>query len=281
MKRLFIFSAFTLFFIHLQAQETVYLNNASEIIKDKNNASEFAVITKEKDNKSYTIDFFSMDSTLVRTSQYVKFGKKPDKQILYGKSSYKFNGSQQDSLVCYYRDNLRAGAATFYYPDGKKHIECSYKDNQLHGLLLQYYPNDSIKRKDIYEKGTAKATTFYSEERKLSNNNPFYIAPAPSDTDMLSIIQELAHEIQLSAKGKISEHKMHIEVTFDSKGKMKKVQVIQSDNPKSIEPFTQAAHKVFQDKIFTPAIMDNQVTQGSIILPINYGIRTTRITVQK
>lgn len=268
-------------YIGLYAQDIVYLNQESEFIKEKNKASQFAVITKDKDSDTYLVDIFTMDSTLIRSSQYKQFGKTPDKQILYGKTTYKFNGTNQDSLVCYYRNNFRTGGAIFYYPNGKKHIDCSYKDGLLNGLLYQYYPNDSIKRKDIYEKGTAKATTFYSEEGKRSNNNPFYIAPAPSGIGMLSIIQELVYEIQLSAMGKISEHKMYLEVTFDSKGKMIKVQVIQSDNPKSIKPFTKAAHKVFQDKIFTPAIMDNQATQGSIILPISYGIRTTRITVQK
>lgn len=267
--------------IGLYAQDFIYLNQESEFTKDKDNASQLAVITKDKDSDYYLVDFFSKDSTLIRSSQYKQFGKTPDKQILHGKTTYKFAHSNQDSLVCYYRDNFRVGAATYYYPNGEKHIDCSYKDGLLNGLLSQYYPNGSIKRKDIYEKGTAKASTFYPEEGEVSSNNPFYVAPTPSDTDMLSIIQELVHKIQLSAMGKICEHKMYLEVTFDPQGKFEKAQIIQSDDPKSIKLFTKAAYKTFQDKTFTPAMMDNQSVQGSIILPISYGRRTTRITVQK
>ena len=102
MKRLFIFSIFILFIIQLQAQKTVYLNNESEIIKDKEKASELAMIRKNDKDPQFTVEFFSMNGALLRIAQYSQFGKTPKKQILHGKTIYKFPHSEQDSLVCFY-----------------------------------------------------------------------------------------------------------------------------------------------------------------------------------
>ena len=144
MKRQLFFILFAIICIHLYAQEVVYLNMQSEIVKTKDEAHQYAIINKDKEKKRYVVDFFSMDSTLVRTSQYSQFGKTPDKQILFGQTQYKFARSQQDSLVCFYRDNLRTGAATFYYPNGKKQVDCSYKQGLLNSLLVQYYQTDAF-----------------------------------------------------------------------------------------------------------------------------------------
>lgn len=265
----------------LHAQETVYLNSDSEITKSKEAIIEHAVIHKNENGKGYIIDFFDMNGTLLRTSQYAKFGKTPDKQILHGKTNYKFFGSEQDSLVCYYRNNLRTGGATFYYADGKKHVECSYKQGMLDGLLLQYYPNDSIKRKDIYKKGVATATTIYSEEGEMLGNSPFYVPPTPLSTDMETIIKELAQTIEVPVWKEAGVWEVHVEITFDTEGKMEKVRVLESNHPRLIKPAIQAATKVFQDKTFIPATMDNQPVRGSIILPLRYRVESVRVTTTK
>lgn len=267
----------------LHAQETVYLNADSEVTKDKEIIIEHAVIHKNENGKGYIIDFFDMNGTLLRTSQYSKFGKTPDKQILHGKTNYKFFGSEQDSLVCYYRNNLRTGGATFYYADGKKHVECSYKQGMLDGLLLQYYPNDSIKRKDIYKKGVATATTIYSEEGEMLGNSPFYVPPTAPSTDLATIVREFAQatELPMSIWKKEGTWEAFVEMTFDAEGKMEKVQVIQTNHLGLIKPAIQAAKKVFQDKTFIPATMDNQPVRGSIILPLRYRVESVRVTTTK
>lgn len=136
MKRLLSLSFLLTCCIHFYAQETVYLTSQSETTEEKDNAYEKAVITTNEKGKGYTVDFFSMEGILLRTSQYSKFGKTPDKQILHGKTNYKFANSEKDSLVCYYKDNLRIGAAIFYYPNGKKHVECIYKGDYWMGFYF-------------------------------------------------------------------------------------------------------------------------------------------------
>lgn len=272
MKRQLFFILFAIICIHLYAQEVVYLNMQSEIVKTKDEAHQYAIINKDKNKKGYVVDFFSMDSTLTRTSQYSQFGQTPDKQILFGKTLYKFARSQQDSLVCFYRDNLRTGAATFYYPNGKKQVDCSYKQGLLNSLLVQYYQNDSIKRKDVYEKGVATASTIYSEEGEYLGTSPFYIAPTPIDSDIHSLIRELRQQIELPVWKKAGVWEVYVEITFDPKGKMTNVCVPYTNNTDLIEPAIEAATKVFGSPKFEPAIMDNYNVSGSIILPLRYRV---------
>lgn len=99
-----------LFFLSVLAQKTIYLNGMSEFIKNKDEATEFAVITKNDKDSKYTVEFFSMDSTLIRSSQYSQFGKTSDKQVLHGKTQYKFARSQQDSIKR--KDIYEVGIAT-------------------------------------------------------------------------------------------------------------------------------------------------------------------------
>lgn len=270
MKRLFIFSIFILFIIQLQAQKTVYLNNESEIIKDKEKASELAMIRKNEKDSQFTVEFFSMNGALLRTAQYSQFGKTPKKQILHGKTIYKFPHSEQDSLVCFYRNNLRTGGAIFYYPDGKKHIDCSYKNGNLDGLLIQYYPNDSIKRKDVYEAGIATASSTYSEEGKFLGSNPFYTPPTPIDTDIKALIREVAQKMDLPLYliKQTGEWKADVEISFDSNGKLTNIRVVQNNHSGLVAPAIEATQEVLQSRTFKPATMDNYAISGSIILPI-------------
>ena len=53
---------------------------------------------------------------------------------------------------------------------------------------------------------------------------------------------------------------------------MMNVRVLQSNHPKLAKASVKAVNKVFQNKTFTPAIMDNQSVCGSIILPLIYRI---------
>lgn len=268
MKRLLSLSFLLMSCIHFYAQETVYLTSQSETTEEKDKASEKAVITTNEKGKGYTVDFFSMEGILLRTSQYSKFGKTPDKQILHGKTIYKFANSEKDSLVCHYKDNLRVGAATFYYPDGKRHVECIYKGGLLDGILLQYYANDSIKRKDIYKRGVAIGTNIYSEQGELLGNSPFYVAPAPLDEDLNTIYKEVAQAIELPIWKNAGKWEAHVEITFDAKGNMMNVRVLQSNHPKLAKASIQAVNKVLQNKTFAPATMDKQPVCGSIILPL-------------
>lgn len=276
MKRLFIISILILLCISIYAQETVYLNNMSEFIKNKDEAAEFAIITKNEKGPKYTVDFFSMNNTLLRSVQYSQFGKTPDKRIRHGKTIYRFSRSEQDSLICFYKNNLRTGAAIFYYPDGKKHVDCSYKNGNLNGLLIQYYPNDSIKRKDIYEAGIATASSIYSEEGVFLGNNPFYIPPTPIDSDINTLIRELAREVELPIWKQAGVWEAFVEISFDSDGKLKDIQIIQSNHSGLVVPAIKASSKVFQSKTFEPAIMDNDAVSGSIILPLRYRVEAVK-----
>lgn len=260
--------------MNLHAQETVYLNSNSEVTKEKDKATEYAIIHKDENGKGYTVDFFDMNGTLLRNSQYSKFGEKPDKQLLHGKTIYKFSGSNLDSLVCYYRNNLRTGGATFYYANGKRHVECTYKQGLLDGVLLQYYPNDSIKRKDIYKKGVAIGTNIYSEQGELLGNSPFYVAPAPLDTDLNTIYKEVAQTIDLpiSVMKSPGKWEAHVGITFNAKGEMINVRVLQSNHQGLVKASIQAVNKVFRDKKFAPATMDKQPVHSCIILPLVYRI---------
>lgn len=259
---------------HVHSQKIIYLNKDSEITEDIDTAIEYAVMVQE--GKLKNIDFFTMDSILTRSSQYLQFGKTPDKQILHGKTTYRYKHIKQDSLECYYNNNMRLGAATFYYPDGKVHVSCAYKQGNLDGLLMQYYPNGNIKRKDIYEKGVAIATTIYSEEGELLGNSPFYVAPTPL-IGMQMFIQSLSKEVkfpydQLKEAG---VWEIFIEATIDNEGKFKKVRVLKTTHKALIMPTLTAANHVFQANEFLPATMDNQSVTGTLTFPLTYHVEKT------
>ncbi|MBR4922352.1 MAG: hypothetical protein IKY99_01870 [Bacteroidaceae bacterium] len=273
-KRFTLFSLYSLFFIFSQAQNIVYLNEKSEFTKKPNEAIGFAEIAEEGELK--IVKFFTLDSILTRISQYSQFEKTPEKQILHGKTTYKFYNSLQDSLECTYNKNMRLGAATFYYPDGKTHVNCAYKQGTLDGLLIQYHPNGNIKRKDIYKKGVATATTIYSEEGELLGNSPFYVAPT-STMGVQTTLQLLSKEVkfpyhQLKKEG---VWEIYIEANFDKKGEYKGSRILQTNHKGLIEPTLKAANTVFQSIEFQPALMDNQPVSGSLIFPLTYRIEKT------
>ena len=279
-KRFILLSLYSFFFIFTHAQNIIYLNDKSEFTKNHQEAIEFALIEEEGELKS--VKFFTMDSILTRVSQYKQFEKTPEKQILHGKTSYKFHQSEQDSLVCTYNKNMRLGAATFYYSDGKTHVNCAYKQGNLEGLLIQYYPNGNIKRRDIYTKGIATATTIYSEEGELLGNSPFYVSPT-SHMGIQTILQLLSKEVKfpfhLLKKEGLWE--IYIEVTFNKEGKYKGVRVLQTTHKGLIEPTIKAANNIFQTNEFLPATMDNQPVSGSLIFPLTYRIEKTVKTVKR
>ena len=273
-KRLILFSLYSIFSLLSQAQNIVYLNEKSEFTKKPNEAIGFVEITEEGELKS--VKFFTLDSILTRISQYCQFEKTPEKQILHGKTTYKFYNSLQDSLECTYNKNMRLGAATFYYPDGKTHVNCAYKQGTLDGLLIQYHPNGNIKRKDIYKKGVATATTIYSEEGELLGNSPFYVAPT-SIMGIQTILQLLSKEVkfpyhQLKKEG---VWEIYIKANFDKKGEYKGSRILQTNHKGLIEPTLKAANTVFQSIEFQPALMDNQPVSGSLIFPLIYRIEKT------
>ena len=275
MKRLFILPILILLCIgNIYAQKTIYLNEKSEFIKNKDEATEIAVITKNDKEPKYMVEFFSMDNTPLRSVQYSQFGKTPNKQIRHGKTIYRYSHSEQDSLICFYKNNLRTGGATFYYPDGKKHVDCSYKNGNLDGLLIQYYPNDSIKRKDFYKGGIATSSSFYSEEGHFLGNNPFYVSPSPIDSDIETLMRETAQTIDLPLYiiKQTGEWKAYAEVSFDSNGKPTNIQVIQSNNSGLVKPVIEATQKVIQSRVFKPAMMDGKAVCGSIIFPTLYKV---------
>lgn len=70
-----------------------------------------------------------------------------------------YNGVQKNYLkgklasTVTYKDSLKNGPATNFYPDGKVNMEFVYKNNQKHGPFKWYYENGKIYQEGNYSKG--------------------------------------------------------------------------------------------------------------------------------
>lgn len=257
----------------VHAQDTLYLDAEGLIVKDKVFAQEYAVLASSNKQKYDSITFYSINNELRRICSYNCFGTKPEDRILHGQSFYKFAGSLQDSLVCYYNKNLRTGGGTFYYPDGNLKVECIFREGVLDGILHEYYPNGNFKRKDIYKKGVCIGSNFFSPEGELLGTSPFYIGPQ-TDVDYQTLMHQLGEMIEMPHNiwKQAGNWKIYIEALFDENGKLGTVYCLQTNNDALIKPSIKYVTQLLQDYEFTPATMDNQSVASSMIFPLGFRV---------
>ena len=275
MNRIFTILFLCAMFTSGYAQKIVYLDNHHYPVKDRSTAKEYAVITDDKKAKCEQVAFFSMDNQLKETCSYLKFNKNPKDRVRHGRACYKYAGSEQDSMVCYYNKNVRTGGCMFFYPDGKTKVECVFHEGSLNGALNEFYPNGTIKRKDMYKAGVATHSQLFSEEGEFMGISPFYVGPQ-TDFDYNTLIKLLGYNIQMpeSLMKKEGDWKIIIEVTFDENGKIEDICSLRTNNIDLIDPIIKQVEEVFRQYEFTPATMDHQPVRGSFIFPLTFKVKS-------
>lgn len=255
------------------AQRTVYLDKDARITENQTEAVGYAVVTNMTETKQDSVAFYSKGGKVQRISFYAPFADLPQERVLHGKTIYKFRDSEQDSLLCFYRRNLRQGAATYFYPDGKQKVRCTYKEGLLNGLLYEYFSNGLIRRKDIYEKGVATGSNLYSEDGELLGNSPYYVAPAP-EMGLQWLMDTLSSEVKIPNDIWTKEGRwvVYLEALFDEKGTLQDVECVQTNYKPLIQPVVKQVSKVMQDLVYEPATMDKQPVAGSIVFPLSYRV---------
>ena len=154
-------------------QDTVYLDINANVVDDKASATEYAIIHK-RGKKQFEICFYTLDGKLTRSCEYSQFKRKVSQRTLNGITRYKFQQSEQDSLIVHYTRNRRNGEVIFYYPSGTVMARGQYKDDMLDGPLTQYYENGAVKRKETYKKDVSQGGFYLSTDSTSLDFIPFY-----------------------------------------------------------------------------------------------------------
>lgn len=271
MKRILSIISLCAMFVTVHAQDTLYLDAEGLILKNKTLAQEYAVITNDESSKLDRVAFYSMNNELKQISEYLKFEKKPKNRIMHGKTEYKYAGTSQDSMICYYNRGLHKGGCNYFYPDGKLKMECSYSEGLMNGVLMQYYPDGALQRKELYKKGICTNSNYYSDKGELLGPDPLYITPQ-INIGYEAFIREVGSTMipPIEAMKREGSWKMYVEIVIDANGKLETVRSIQTDNQLLIPSIPIQVEKVAKRFSYMPATMDKQPVKGSIICPLTF-----------
>lgn len=238
MKRI-LYTAISLF-LSLSAwaqQDTLYLNSNREPVKKKAKAQECAIVQKTE-NGGRQVYFYTLDGKLTSISQYQKFGKTSESQILHGATHYRFSDSEQDSLLVFYKSNKRNGGATFYYPGGQVMAQCQYKNEVLNGLLQQFYEDGKLKRTEIYKNNRSCGGKLLAQDGTELTFSPFYEPARPTVNDA-TLVQAICKGIKLpnelfkNTEGwKQSKLTANVGVVVDATGKAIDIVILDAQHTK-------------------------------------------------
>ena len=270
-------------------QGAIYLDSKMRQVNKRSKAAEYAVIQQEE-NGIKLVSFYSLDGKLLRNSNYRQFGKKPEKNVLHGATSYKFSNSDQDSLLVFYPDNKRNGGAFFYYPTGKIMANCQYKDGKLNGLSKQYYEDGKTKRTEIYENDLCKAGKYFAPDSTLLAFTPFYKGAEYADGEaaMFQLISKNCRPA-ISLLKDMNEKSIDcvnatFEIIVNTDGKAVDFILLSTEHPDFNENCFPDMLEILNRKGFLPGEMDGKRITTAVATkePIACGFcvteRTTRIT---
>lgn len=85
-----------------------------------------------------------------------------------GKCIEKMNNSSKTEKERSYKQGLKHGQWTIWYPNGKKRYECEYLNNLKHGIERFYFENGNIESEINYRKGkkNGRWTVWYENGQK-------------------------------------------------------------------------------------------------------------------
>ncbi|MDC1839307.1 toxin-antitoxin system YwqK family antitoxin [Bacteroides uniformis] len=302
MRRIPSFAIATCFSLLTWAQQdTVFLNAQKVFVKKKAKAKECVLMRKAEDGSKW-VDFYTLDGKQTASSQYKKFGKTPDSQILHGITRYRFHDSEQDSLQLFYRNNCRNGGATFYYPNGKILAKGQYKDGKLDGLLHQFYEDGKLKRMEVYKDDCCIRGKYLTPDSTEIEFSPFY-QPAQFETGEFALgkimseffrlptdlLKEMADKNRLSLKA-------HVGIVVNADGKAVDVIILSTEHPKLNASCFEGLLEMLSQYVFIPGEIDNQkcttiasmkspflvrisphsINQGTTVVPGNTHSRTIK-----
>lgn len=252
--------------VSAMAQQTIYLDKDARFTENAATASERAVVTSLPNAKLDSVAFYSIDGNLKRISHYTTFTEEPEKRVLHGMTTYKFNGTEQDSLVCNYQNNKRVGKYTSYYPNGQINLVRELGANGRTKRLKQYHPDGSLKR--VEEPGQEKL--YYDEHgTQILPYIPFE-QPATLKTPKRVVEIMLAKEIKYPAEAQKEDVSGRVIIQFliNKEGKAVKVWVRRGLHKAIDQETLRAVSKLVKDIDFNPACEDGQPVEGVFTYPI-------------
>lgn len=267
-------------------QDTIYLNFQREIIRKKSKAKECALIRKA-DKGIKQIDFYTLDGKLTASSQYKKFGKTPDSQVLHGTTRYRFSNSEQDSLSVFYKNNQRNGSATFYYPSGKVMAQCQYKDGALDGMLQQFYEDGKLKRTEIYQDNRSVGGKLLAQDSTELAFSPFY-EPATPTVDEKTLIQAICKGFELPTEvakdmNDNQQYKLtlNVGILVDAEGKAIDFIVLSTQHPKLNKSCFSDVLEILNRYTFIPGKINDQAGTTVAVLKEPIVVKISNITTTR
>lgn len=252
-------------------QDTIFLNSQREFVQEKSEAKECALIRKA-DKGIKQVDFYTLDGRLTTSSQYKKFGKTPDSQVLHGATHYRFSDSEQDSLSVFYKNNRRNGSATFYYPSGKVMVQCQYKNDALNGLLQQFYEDGKLKRREIYQDNRSIEGKLLAQDSTELAFSPFYESATPA-VDEKTLIQAICRGLQLPtevmkdmAEKRQYRLTLNVGILVDEKGKAIDFIVLSTQHPKLNKSCFSGVIEILNQYTFVPGKINDRETTTVAVL---------------
>ncbi|RYF76777.1 MAG: hypothetical protein EOO39_05180 [Cytophagaceae bacterium] len=75
------------------------------------------------------------------------------------------------------RGPVRHGLTKIMYPGGGLYLSCNYKLDKLNGAFMVFYPDGTIKRRELYHKGSLKKSACYTSAGEEINCTSFFQPP--------------------------------------------------------------------------------------------------------
>ena len=252
-------------------QDTAYLDINANVVDDKASATEYAIIHK-RGKKQFEICFYTLDGKLTRSCEYSQFKRKASQRTLNGITRYKFQQSEQDSLMVHYTRNRRNGEVIFYYPSGTVMARGQYKDDMLDGPLTQYYENGAVKRKETYKKDVSQGGCYLSTDSTSLDFIPFYqkVAFKAGEEALMKVINqniiltnELLNNLMENGKEQVSAD---ICLRINALGETKSLTIRRTDSPLFSDECFRQVLTALQGKVFTPCLIDGRPVESLLCI---------------
>jgi len=97
---------------------------------------------EESRSKWYWSDIWTIDKVVKE-----KGGK------IFSETRYRYNTQGKKQSATTYRENIKHGLETRWFPDGNKMMESNWADNKLHGKMVSWYRDGIMRAETRWEKG--------------------------------------------------------------------------------------------------------------------------------
>lgn len=239
-----------------------YLDKKGNIIKNKDKAMSFEIITKTPDSlwlvrkyrrsgKLYSYTHYLTDERKTKIGESVVFNK-------HGKIS---------ALYFYNKEGKRHGKMQTWFDNGNKNTEGVYLNGKREGVWKIYHYNGELAGKGIVKNDSILKTTYYNEKgEKLDNVDKIIKEKKPvfkgGDKKYYKLLKQLTSKISYKVKGQII-----VEYVIDVEGNIKDI-TIDEKIPEKLEK--EITHFFENLEGWEPAIHLNRKIPFNYIQPLNF-----------